>query len=88
MARAKMRQGLLWLEVALTMKRLALLTLGVPALRVGVAFAAKAGDLDPSFDGDGKRVLPYGFTPAEVLATLGMTDKLDELVARRVISLD
>jgi hypothetical protein len=34
------------------------------ALSASVAMAATPGDLDPSFDGDGKRVLPYGFTPA------------------------
>ena len=29
------------------------------ALSAGAAFAATAGELDPSFDGDGKLVLPF-----------------------------
>jgi uncharacterized delta-60 repeat protein len=47
----------------------AVVALAAVAISTSVAMAATAGDLDPSFDGDGKRVLPYGFTPAEVLAT-------------------
>jgi uncharacterized delta-60 repeat protein len=38
------------------------------ALCVGVALAATAGDLDPSFDGDGKRILPLRAAPGDVLA--------------------
>jgi uncharacterized delta-60 repeat protein len=37
------------------------------ALCVGVAHAATAGDLDPSFDGDGKRILPFSVIPTDVL---------------------
>jgi uncharacterized delta-60 repeat protein len=42
------------------------LTLATLALSSGVALAA-AGDLDPTFDGDGKRVLPFYGYPKEVL---------------------
>ena len=37
------------------------------ALSAGVAFAATAGDLDPSFDQDGRVVLPFQITPKHVL---------------------
>jgi uncharacterized delta-60 repeat protein len=45
----------------------AALGLAWPALAAGVAVAATAGDLDPSFDGDGKSVLPFAGSPAAVL---------------------
>jgi uncharacterized delta-60 repeat protein len=47
---------------------IAALTLCALALSVGVAVAATAGDLDPTFDGDGKRVLPLRIDPGDVLA--------------------
>ena len=37
------------------------------ALTAGTALAATAGDLDPTFDGDGKLVLPFKITPGHVL---------------------
>ena len=37
------------------------------ALSAGAALAATAGDLDPSFDDDGRLVLPFKITPGDVL---------------------
>jgi uncharacterized delta-60 repeat protein len=34
---------------------------------VGVALGSPAGHLDPSFDGDGRRILPFALTPTDVL---------------------
>ena len=48
--------------------RIAPLVLAVLAVSAGVALAATAGDLDPSFDGDGKLVLPLKFDPKNVIA--------------------
>jgi uncharacterized delta-60 repeat protein len=48
--------------------RITTLALAVLAVSAGVALAATAGDLDPSFDGDGKLVLPLGFDPKNVIA--------------------
>ncbi len=45
---------------------MAALALAVLTLSSGSAFAA-AGDLDPTFDGDGKRVLPFAGVPNEAL---------------------
>ena len=47
--------------------RTAALPLALLALTAGVAVAATAGDLDPSFDGDGKRVLPLSLEPKNVI---------------------
>ena len=33
------------------------------ALSAGAALAATAGDLDPSFDDDGRLILPFKITP-------------------------
>jgi uncharacterized delta-60 repeat protein len=43
--------------------------LGLAALALGgsAAFAATAGDLDPSLDGDGKAILPFALRPQDVL---------------------
>ena len=43
------------------------LALAALALSAGVALAATAGDLDPSFDQDGRVVLPFKITPGQVL---------------------
>ena len=48
--------------------RIAPLVLAVLAVSAGMALAATAGDLDPSFDGDGKVVLPLKFDPKNVIA--------------------
>ena len=45
---------------------MAALALAVLTLSSGSAYAA-AGDLDPTFDGDGKRVLPFAGIPSEAL---------------------
>jgi uncharacterized delta-60 repeat protein len=45
----------------------AALGLVVLALAPAVAVAATAGDLDPSFDGDGKLTLPFAAQPGDVL---------------------
>ena len=47
-----------------TIAGLGLVTL---ALSAGVALAATAGELDPSFDDDGRLVLPFKITPGHVL---------------------
>jgi uncharacterized delta-60 repeat protein len=54
--RAARRGGIAGLAVALV------------ALSAGLALAATAGELDPSFDGDGKRVLPIRIDPGDVVA--------------------
>jgi uncharacterized delta-60 repeat protein len=52
------------LRVATT---LAALPAAALTLAAGVAFAATAGDLDPAFDGDGRRILPFAAIPGHVL---------------------
>jgi uncharacterized delta-60 repeat protein len=56
------------------------------ALSAGAALAATAGDLDPGFDGDGKLVLPFKITPAQVLpqsdGKVLMTDEDSSTVVR------
>jgi uncharacterized delta-60 repeat protein len=49
------------------LKRSIAVALGVLALSAGVALGSPAGDLDPSFDGDGKLVLPDPYVANEVL---------------------
>src|SRR5829696_566409 len=56
------------------------------ALSAGAALAATAGDLDTSFDGDGKLVLPFKISPGHVLpesdGKVLMTDEDSSTVVR------